>query len=365
MIFTSSSVKLRVLRGYIFLLLFLLPVLLQAQNSDEETRFIQRLTWTGDEYARRYEVVIEKEEAGTYRELMRVSTQELFIEAPLLPGKYRCMVIPYNILEIAGEASAWMYIEVIAALNPELDNVFFRDTRSGSVLYEMQISGKNLIPGAEILLRGPGGELIVPIEIQTDRGGARIRLFFRKDQLVAGDYELIVINPGGLQASRSGISFPPAEKVDNTDIFLSAAWMPSFTIYDRGNSFFGQDMSLAGATVRFGVVSAESYLGFSPGLELAASICLYDPAQEDEFHLWGVGLNFLILKRLPGNRTAFTLRLGAGYSAVFQTNIGVSFLLFVMDNWYLETGIDYAHWFTDIYPYPSSFRPWIGVGFSK
>jgi hypothetical protein len=357
------------------LLLFMSVPLLQAQN--EEVRFIQRLTWTGDEYAGRYEVVIEKEEGGVYRELRREFTAELFIEFSLLSGKYRCMVIPYNFLDQAGEESPWMYIEVLAARNPELDHnaprFILLTAESGAALYEMRVSGKNLIPGAEIFLRGSGGERIVPVEIQTGKDGDHVRLLFEEDQLAAGEYELIVINPGGLRAGRSGIPFPPAEPVDRAayqkkaDIFLNAAWMPSFTIYDEKNKedrFFGQDRSLAGAVFRFGAVSAGSYFRFNPGLELAVPYNFFDSGS-GEFHLWGVGINLLALKWFPGDKTALAFRLGAGYSVLFQTNMGVSFLLFVMDNWYLEAGLDYTHWFTDAYPHPSSFRPWVGIGFWK
>jgi hypothetical protein len=100
-------------------------------------------------------------------------------------------------------------------------------------------------------------------------------------------------------------------------------------------------------------------------LELAAFYSFMDANSGGQVHLWGIGLNLLVLKWLPGDKMALTFRLGAGYSTHFQMNMGVSFLLFVMDNWYLETGLDYAHWFTDANPdlHPSSFRPWIGVGF--
>jgi hypothetical protein len=63
---------------------------------------------------------------------------------------------------------------------------------------------------------------------------------------------------------------------------------------------------------------------------------------------------------------ALTFRLGAGYNVLlpndgaFHTNMGISFLLFVTDNWYLETGLDYAYWFST--PATNIFRPWIGVG---
>jgi hypothetical protein len=365
-----------------FIFFFTSFFFLYAQDGDGETRFIQRLTWTGDEYSRRYEVVIEREEGGSYREIRREFTADLFIDVPLLLGKYRSLVIPYNFLDMAGDASPWMYIEVLAALNPELDMLpgfVLSKTRSGTVLYEMAVSGKNLIRGAEIFLLGSGGERVVPVEIQNGGDGAHVRLFFAKDHLIAGDYELMVINPGGLRTSRTGIPFPPLEPIgknkaaslaDKADLFISAAWMPSFTIFDYKNNFFGRNMSLAGSSLRFGAVWAKSFLGFTPGLELAASYNFFNADPGGQAHLWGVGLNFLVLKRLPGGKAervpmALTFRLGGGYSVFFQTNMGVSFMLFVMNNWYLETGLDYAHWFTNSYPYPSSFRPWIGVGFYK
>jgi hypothetical protein len=370
------------LRGYFLpvVLYFFLPVFLLAQN--EDARFNQFLTWTGDEYARRYEVVIEKEEGeGTYIELRRESTSGLFIELSLSSGKYRCQVIPHNILNQPGEASEWVYMEVIAARNPELDilsGFFLSETKSGTALYEMRVSGKNLMPGAEIFLHDGDGERITPVEIQTDEDVTYVRLFFEKGQLTAGDYELIVINPGGLMASRSGIPFPPPQRVQPkqvhlVDIFLSAAWMPSFTVSDRGNRFFGEAPSLAGVAGRFGVAWVKPQY-FNPGAELAVSYNAFGTGAEAE-HLLAFTFNLSALKWLPGDRTALTFRLGAGYSVFLPdnspsvdggtayANIGVSFLLLVMKHLYLETGLDYAH----SLPAPSSscFRPWIGIGFNK
>jgi hypothetical protein len=359
-----------------------------------ETRFIQRITWNEDEYARSYEVIIEKEEepaaeaggrgsppVGTYSELRRESTPESFIETPLLPGNYRCRVIPHNFLNQPGEASEWRYIEVRAALNPELDDILPKfilsrtATESGVALYEMRVTGKNLIPGAEIFLRDGGGTRMVPFRIQNGGNGANVRLFFEKNLLTEGDYELIVINPGGLRTSKSGIPFPspesaqPGENQKKLDIFLSAAWMPSFTISDKEDSFFGRNLSLVGVVGRFGVTSAKpSY--FRPGAELAVSYNFFDtnsgeqdPAHHGAIHLWGVAINFSAMKRLHGDRMALTFRLGAGYSVLFHANMGVSFLYFVLDHWYLETGLNYAYWFSN--PPSSCFRPWLGIGFCK
>jgi hypothetical protein len=127
-------------------------------------------------------------------------------------------------------------------------------------------------------------------------------------------------------------------------------------------------MALSGATVRFGVVWARNFFNINPGLELPVSYSF------EQAHLLTFGLNLTALKRLPGDRTervppALTFRLGAGYGVLLpdngaaHINAGVSFLLFVMKSWYLETGLYYAHWFTS--PASYYFRPGIGIGFCK
>jgi hypothetical protein len=287
---TIENVYLRELRGYIFLLFFFLPVpILFSQN--EETHYIQRLTWTGDEYAQRYEVVIEKEEVGEYRELLREFTTALFIEVPLLPGKYRCMVITYDFLNMVGEASEWKYIEVLA-LDPES-------------VYQID------------------------------------------------DIEMV-------QKTDDVKPFQFSKKQKKFDMFLGAAWMPSFAVSDKGDRF-GRNISLAGFAARFAIASNKPNY-FNPGLELAAS---YN--KQGVTHLLAFGLNLSALKWFPGDKTALTFRLGAGYSTflpddrgAIHTNMGISFMLFVINHLYLETGLDYTHWFKS--PPASCFRPWVGVG---
>jgi hypothetical protein len=381
---------------------------LQAQSSGYfmdssggEIRFIQRLAWIGDEYARRYEVIIEREEEEEYKELLREFTTASFIEVSLLPGKYRFLVIPYDFLNQSGERSEWMYIEVLTALYPELAPGIISDIdlRSDDTVYEMHVLGKNLVSGAIIFLLGPGGEHIFPSEVYINEDGSEVQIFFDKDQLTSGDYELIVKNPGGLETSKGGITViqsptaaqPPADAQSpaghsrKIKLYLTAAWMPSFTIYDEENRFLGEKMSFLGAAGNFGaVLEGGNYI--NPGLELAASFCAFDTFSGGQARMLAFGLNMLALKQLHDDRMILTFRLGAGYSITFSdgndtmeltdsenaitpfsgwksihTNIGVSFIFFVLRHLYLETGLDYAHWFTDS---PSgSFRPRIGVGY--
>jgi hypothetical protein len=293
-------------------LFFFLPVpFLLAQ--DGESRFIQRLTWPEDEYARRYEVIIEKEEGGEYRGLFHEFTTALFIEVSLLPGKYRCRVITHDYLNRPGPVPEWKYIEVLAVNDPEAVN--------------------------------------------------------RTDEIALVHSEL---------AQTTDSAEPVQSADDKVNLFLSAAWTPLFTISDGGKRFFERDMSLLGTTVRFGVVLAKSFFNINPGLELPVSYNFFNTGTDEPAHLLTFGLNLTALKRLSSN-TALTFRLGAGYGLLFtededtaasfsggksfHINAGVSFLLFVMKNLYLETGLDYAHWFTE--PTSYYFGPWLGIGGSK
>jgi hypothetical protein len=339
-------------------------------TSGGEPLFTQRLSWTGDEYTRRYEVIIEKQDGGRYREVRRESTREPFIEIYLAPGKYRCYVIPYDFLGLAGERSE-MEIEVLAAFLPELDDSLAEFVYPAkSPVYEMSFSGKDIVPGAEIYLRGPKGEHIVPSEAHINEDGSEVRLFFNKKQLASGDLELIIKNPGGLETSKGGITVtrsPPVRPPIN--VFLAAAWMPLSSLYDEEeNRFPGHNPSAIGAAGRLGMTFSKWNL-FNPGLELAASWCLVntDSAGQSASQPLVLGLNLLAQKWFPNEKTAFTFRLGSGYTILpdwqhIHINLGVSFMWVFALNLYMETGFEYNHWFTES-PFGSGcLRPGIGLG---
>jgi hypothetical protein len=379
----QNSVK---LRGYIFLvvLFFFLPVsFLYAQNSgyfldtsSGEPLFTQRLSWNGDEYTSRYEVIIEKQEEGRYRELRRESTRAPFIEVSLAPGKYRCYVIPYDFLGLSGERSE-MEIDVLAAMLPELDDSLAEFIYPDKTpVYEMNFSGKDIAPGAEIYLRRlgdagiAGGELIVPSDVHIKEDGSEVQLFFDKKQLTPGDFELFIRNPGGLETSRGGItvirSLPDRPQIN---LFLTAAWMPLSPIYyEEEKRFPGHKLSASGAAGRFAATFSKWDL-FSPGLELAASWSSVnaDSGEQSAAHSMVFGLNLLAQKWFPNERMAFTFRLGSGYTILqdwqhMHINMGVSFLWVLALNLYMETGLDYNHWFTES-PFGSGcLRPWAGLG---
>jgi hypothetical protein len=419
------AARARFLRLIFFGVLLLLPAsFIHAQlGFYAELRFVQRLAWIGDEYALRYEVVIEKEEEGRFREQHREFSDMSFIEVSLSPGKYRYRVIPYDFLNRPAAGSDWVTFEVHPALMPELDDALpIYIYLSENVVHTLNILGKNFAPDAEIELRRPGYAPVVPINKNILPDGSQAWLYFSNDQLFSGIYELLVRNPGRLE-TRGGtiiVAYPetvvaieepepiaqieepepiaqieepepivqndpvvrvqqPIKILEIDNVFFNVAWMPMFPIYGE-DWFYERNLTLAGATARLGVVADMKLIYV--GMELTGSWYAFDTGSHDlSMHFMSFGFNLLAQKRFLGGRLAVVFRVGGGASilvsgenentgntensrmsgmAPVYVDFGVSLDWLITKNFYLETGIDYYHWFTDS---PSGcFRPWIGMG---
>jgi len=107
----NNSVFLCVLCG----LFSLYPLAAQDVNYRVDVRYIQRLTWVGDEYAMRYQVIIEKYENRRYSNFFQGFTEDEFIEVTLPPGNYRYQVIPHDYLDVPIPVTEWTEFEVLKA----------------------------------------------------------------------------------------------------------------------------------------------------------------------------------------------------------------------------------------------------------
>jgi len=265
----------------------------------------QRLAWVGDEYAMRYEVIIEKEEAGTYNRLLREFTEESFIEVSLSPGKYRCQVIPYDFLNQPIPVTDW-------------------------VEFEVRSSFHEIITVSEIPSTAPEAVSTEPEKI--------IEYQNRFDLYLSAVWIWIVpFYTGGREE----------ENFDTTQFFGENA-----------------DISPYGAGMRLGIVSAKQRL-FNPGIELSAvwrtRTLLFDgdliqqfPFTGDEAAVklrLGAGISLLADERLWW---------AAGQYAT-HFNAGASFIFLMSKNAFMETGIEYSQFFTrDFFCF---VRSWMGLGY--
>jgi len=114
-------------RSLLFTLLFI--CLANFLFSQEEGVGIKnRITWTRDNYAIHYEVLIEKEEDNNYSLVLREFTEEPFIIISLPPGDYRIRVIPYDYRNIPSEGTKWKNFKVIAVTTPTEDQTADADS---------------------------------------------------------------------------------------------------------------------------------------------------------------------------------------------------------------------------------------------
>ena len=327
---------------------------------DAEPRFIQRFAWINDEYARYYEVVIERETVGRYRGLLREFTNTSFIEISLSPGRYRYCVIPYDYLDSPGKRSEWMLIEVLPVPPPEPEPELVPEPEpepepEPSTVPEPE-PGTEPVPehGTEPVPE-PGTEPVPEPE----------------PELVPEPEPEPEPTPEPEPAPLT-----LSDYLEIFDIYLGAAWAPLLPIYGD-DLHFGNSPSLFGATARVGIVSSKQSF-INPGIEIAVSWHLSETAfseSKEMIQSLAVDYNLLMQKRLPNQRFVLNLRLGGGLSLLpdtagiqiaadekysFHTNMGLSFNCLLLRNFYTEIGFDYAHLFREE---PCGyFRPWIGIG---
>jgi len=276
---------------FLFLLFFSFSAFAQEENYRIEVRYIQRLTWVGDEYAMRYEVVIEKYENRRYSNFLRDFTEDQFIEVSLPPGNYRYQVIPYDYFNAPIHVTDWTEFSVLKAPENEENNI----------VYETNLN-----------------------------------------------------------------------TIEKFDFFIGVFWEPLLPVYNA-LLFTGENLSLMGAQLRFAFIYGERSF-INPGAELGVSWKMIDESQAElQTQLITASLNFLGQVRFPSGRASVNFRAGFGVSLhsdaqnessfkfnMFNINFGVSFLVLIARNFYMEAGADLPQYISiDHYGY---FCPWIGIG---
>jgi len=352
----------------------------QADGYSMEYHFVQRLAWSGDKYTLRYEVVIEKKEDKGYRQTLRKFTDTSFIEVSLEPGKYRYRVIPYDFRNQPGDTSDWKEFEVHAAIRPELNSfspsVFYVDDNA---VHELNVSAKNLNPNAELYLRRPGGESIEPVGKYINEDGSHARLLFNNKQLIPGDYEIVAINPGRMEASRDGFAIAAAISAPKewpvSYLSVGGMYLDHGQIHEQSFGRYGiQRMYFPFSMVmRFDITLYKgNYFNFL--LEMAPSMYIFNAGFDDATvqNTLLFNVNFLF-RWVFKQKAAFCFRpgLGIGRSLLSDDensnwfssaagNIGVSFQYLGWKYFFLESGIDVGALITK-YQF-SYILPWVCFG---
>jgi len=347
-----------------------------------EIKIFQRLVWEKDENALNYEAVIQRYNEG-FRTFQTHTTENIYLDVSLPPGRYRFVVTPFDFLNRRGDASEWRSFEVLAAYEPKiirfLPENFNLDQFHDRILY---IDGINLLRESEIYLTD-GFKQLYPVKISIFNN-RRAVLEFDTFRLTEGSYDIYVLNPGGLdtKAGRFGVRYKKP-----LDIFFKMAWKPAIPVFGELNDLFGANLFIPGYSL--GVEAVSSYLGgINGGIEFEGSVYMINPAvsfrlgydklidgfnnAQDGALIIDCNFNVVFQRRFNYRKNIFTMRAGCGFTSVTSSgnyepdddfalslNIGFSFLNQIHDILYLDLGIDGAYYVSGLNS--ALLRPRIGL----
>jgi hypothetical protein len=332
----------------VFLPMFFICLSLWAQSGRYviEQRYVQRLSWVNDEYALRYEVVIERDEGGGYASYLSEFTELNRYQISLPLGNYRYCVIPYDLMDKPCEASDWVTLDV------------------------------HPIP-------------VVSVEVRPNDDKSYTLYPYDSDEIVPGIREITIKNPDVPEPDDKVIiaEIPEPQIIiqekfvgDKREFFFEAAWAPVIPAYGEVYQLFGEQIYFSGAALRFGLLFTKQN-SIRLGLETLISwYALNNVFYDQTINVQAGLIDLCFLMQLDiSQRLALSLGLGGGFT--LQTsdfydegelymfdriaphlNIDASFIYFTTKRWFLELGINYL-FFISSDDSSGYIRPWLGLGF--
>jgi len=310
--------------------------------AQEEPRLTQRFSWSGGEYAFRYEVIFEQLVNNNYVSHSSQFINQRFIEVSLTIGDYRFRVIPYDILNKPARASEWKYFKIIPA--PKIEPGLTQPQQP-EAQRELEF-----VPHYEEETEAQPEQKLEPVpEIKPEQ--AIIETETEAEEVSEIETEPEKKNPYALNP----VLF-------NAGIFASL----HFPLYGKE---FKEDISPFNFGARLSVtfkLPNNIYIG----PELSANFYQFIVIDEYNMYFLAPGINLLALKWLPNERIAIGAKFGVMY--LYYTNeefsldnlmpsAGALFRYRITPVFMLEAGFDYLH-IVEIAP-GGYIRPWIGIGF--
>jgi hypothetical protein len=315
------------------------------EETEEGTRFIQRLSWASLEGIIRYEMILDQRDgnSSTYNEFLHETTEEAFIDVSLPAGNYRYRVIGYNVLNRLGAESDYLYFEVFQAVQPVIGEIspaqLFLDDENRRIT----LSGERIVLGSEIFLvpikrnsmdNSPDQEgVLVPAEINYSSIGNSAELVFDQD-IPADKFRIVVLNPGGLFTTYESLNIKRFK--DPLDINVSLGYAPLIPFYpfdppeNHVSNMLEKSFYPLGFTARISVIPLKTRFGFF-GIELSpffSSVNTDKGAYNIQANILGAALSLLYQKPFLDEKFFLNARMGGGlasYSGLrFEYTDGIS-----------------------------------------
>ncbi|MCL2230471.1 MAG: hypothetical protein FWC01_05195 [Treponema sp.] len=331
----------------------------------QETRAVHRFSWSGGEYALRYEVVFQRMEGNEFATHLREFTAERSVEITLPVGRYRFQVIPYDLLDRPSEPSQWSYVEVrqmpqtAQIVQPPAQPQPAQPQPAQVQPAPTQLETQIVQPPAQVQPAPTQTETQIvqpPVQVQPAPTQPETQIVQPPAQPQPAQVQPAPTQPAQPQTETSPEDEQVRERSEPSGfipLYVSAAWSPVLPVYGED---FG--VTAAGVIARISAVF-ETPFDMSIGPEITVA---FDSGEHVNL---SIGINLLLLKWIVNEKAGLGFKLGAALPIMSHHeqigyNIGVCFRSRIASIFWLDCGVDYLHVFGEI---PSGcLRPWIGLG---
>jgi hypothetical protein len=349
----------------------------------EEGKIVQTLAWDRSN-AYFYEVELQRRNAAEQWEgFLKERTEENFLEVSLSPGMYRYRIVSYNVLGRAAAVSDWSGIRIYPAREPVVESfsppAFFVDSRQET--FTLTLRGADLMEEARVYIIAKT-EAAKPAESRSaehGEDGAVLSAVFSAEGLVLGDYDIVVINPGGLRSVTEGFTVSFEKPLD---LSASLGYAPLLPLYGGLFQEYDRPFYPLGFYGRFSALPLKRLWGSIGGDFQFRFINM--TTRDDRFVLRGQMLLFslhgLYQKWFRDYTMALGFRLGGAYApmlnmrfehrdgsnssketlARFALGGGVLWQWQVWQGLFVEAGLDYLHFAAS--PGPGFLQASAGLG---
>jgi hypothetical protein len=328
---------------------------------DGTPRFTQMIRWNADPNVLYYEADV-RTAAG--EEIAVLRFEEPVLRLSLSPGEYRFRITLYNLVGRPELELPWRSMIVRKAEIPRVTGLsrnawFLEDLKP-----EVALSGENLAPGATIVLENAAASEppIYGTELER-KGTSSVVVGFPVRTLAAGEYSLVITNPGGIS-----FTLPRALSVrfqKPVDVLLSAGYAPWISLYDTWfvetwpGTFFplsaASRFSMYFAKRPYGYFGVEASVGgrfMKGGIDTAVLRTQIVLTGVNGIYKYPFSPGFTMTGRIGGgvelSRHAFDYE-GAGGSEIYSidpyVSAGISLQFFLTKKIYLDAGADWMHVF--------------------
>jgi hypothetical protein len=313
---------------------------------DENGRIVQRLSWSRSN-AHFFEAEIERQTGPDIWEIAaKERTSEFFLETALPPGQYRYRVLSYNVLGRVAATSEWVGVRIFEAKRPVIESLspaaYYFDAPAETIA--VIIDGSDLSEEAELYLAKKTGDRrrTEPLSVFHSADEKRIEAVFPTADLAIAPYELVITNPGGLQARADFVALFRR----NLDIAVSLGYSPALPLYGYVFDAFSSPFYPAGFYVRAALIPIKRLWGFI-GAEITPRFVVMK-TEKDAYTVNGtmtaLTLGALFQRWFGARRIAIKLRLGGGAAAI--------------------TGIQYEHKDGSVSEKVATLLPFVSAGAS-